>query len=151
MVMPIGKTEFQTGKLSDVVENDIVSFLKERKEMAFTSQEIMAGVHFETDFSNLETSKLSTYAVADFIALLHEMVRKGTVTNKIVEGQMYFIAGSDALAKCPKCRREVAEPKKTWIMAGRPDKQGLRLTLNIGLFECPTHGTFRAVLNKQRT
>jgi hypothetical protein len=150
-VMPIYKTEFQAGKLSQDVENDVIAFLNERKEMAFTSQEIMAGVHFQINFSTLETSGLSTFAVADFISLLYEMVSKGKVTNKIVEGQMYFTAVSDALSKCPKCGREVAEPKKTWTLAGRPDRQGQRLTLKIGLFECPTHGTFRTTLNKQKT
>lgn len=149
--MPIYKTEFQAGRLSQDVENDVISFLKERKEMAFTSQEIMDGVHFQTNFSTLETSRLSTFAVADFIALLYEMVNRGKLTNKIVEGQMYFTAVSGVLSRCPKCGREVAEPKKTWTLAGRPDKQGQRLTLNIGLFECPIHGTFRTTLSKQKT
>ena len=62
---------------------------------------------------------------------------------------MYFMIGGDA-AKCPKCGVEVAEPKKTWKMAGRPDKTGKRLQLHIGLFECPKHGAFRAVLAKQK-
>ena len=36
------------------------------------------------------------------------------------------------MAKCPKCGKEVA-PKKTWKMAGRPDKTGKRMELTIGL------------------
>jgi transcription initiation factor IIE alpha subunit len=55
------------------------------------------------------------------------------------------------LAKCPKCGAEVAKPKKTWKMAGRPDKQGKRMQLEIGLFECPKcHATFREVLSKKK-
>ncbi len=148
--MPVYKTEFQAGKLSQDVENDIIAFIKERKDMAFTSKEIMDGVHFQTDFNTLETSGMSTFAVADFIALLYEMVNKGKLTNKIVEGHMYFTVVNEGLARCPKCGREVAEPKKTWTLTGRPDGRGQRISLNIGLFDCPTHGTFRKTLSKQK-
>lgn len=147
--MPIDKEEFQNGKLHSEVEDDIASFLNERKEKAFTSHEIMGGVHFHTDFSTPEIAKMSTFAIADFTTLLHELVRKGKVKMKIVEGQMYFSAGGD-VAKCPKCGTEVAEPKKTWKMAGRPDKKGKRLVLHIGLFECPKHGNFRTALSKEK-
>jgi uncharacterized protein (UPF0212 family) len=55
------------------------------------------------------------------------------------------------MAKCPKCGAEVSKPKKTWKMAGRPDKQGKRMQLEIGLFECPKcHATFREVLSKKK-
>jgi len=147
--MPIGKTEFQGGKRFNEVEDSVASFLKERKENAFTSQEIMAGVDFRTDFSTLETSRISAFAVADFTNLLYEMVSKGKIIAKIVEGQMYFMAGG-GIAKCPKCGAEVAEPKKTWKMAGRPDRKGQRLQLHIGLFKCPKHGNFRVTLGKQK-
>ena len=147
--MPIGKEKFEAGELHSKVEDDIVSFLKERKERAFTSQEIMGGVHFHTDFSTFEIAKRSTFAIADFTALLYDLVRKGKVKMKVVRGRMYFMAGEPS-AKCPKCEIEIAEPKKTWKMAGRPDKKGKRLQLHIGLFECPKHGTFRTVLHKQK-
>jgi len=147
--MPIAKTEFQNGKRYNEVEDEITSFLKERKENAFTSQEIMAGVHFHSDFSSLETARISSFAVADFISLLYEMVSKGKLIAKIVEGQMFFMAGG-GIAKCPKCGAEVAEPKKTWKMAGRPDRKGQRLQLHIGLFKCPKHGNFRVTLGKQK-
>jgi len=147
--MPIGKTEFQGGKRFNEVEDSVASFLKERKENAFTSQEIMAGLGFRTDFGTLETSRISAFAVADFINLLYEMVRKGKVATRLVEGQMYFATGGN-VAKCPKCGDEIAEPKKTWKMAGRPDKKGQRLQLHIGLYECPKHGSFRVTLGKQK-
>jgi hypothetical protein len=147
--MPIAKAEFQNGRRYSEIEDDVTSFLKERKDNAFTSQEIMAGVHFQTDFSTLETTRISTFAVADFISLLYEMVSKGKISAKIVEGQMYFMTGG-GIAKCPKCGTEVAEPKKTWKMAGRPDKKGQRLQLHIGLFKCPKHGNFRVTLGKQK-
>jgi hypothetical protein len=52
------------------------------------------------------------------------------------------------MAKCPKCGKEVA-PKKTWKMAGKPDKMGKRTELTIGLCEC-CGKTFRTTLNKQK-
>jgi len=147
--MPIDKEKFESGKLHSKVEDEIISFLDERKEEAFTSQEIMGGVHFHTDFSTPEIAKMSTFAIADFTGLLYDLVKRGKVKLKVVRGRMYFMATGGSV-KCPKCGIEVAEPKKTWKMAGRPDKKGERLQLHIGLFECPKHRTFKTVLSKQK-
>ena len=55
------------------------------------------------------------------------------------------------MGKCPKCGTEVSKPKKTWKMAGRPDKQGKRMQLEIGLYGCPKcNATFREVLSKKK-
>ena len=54
------------------------------------------------------------------------------------------------MAKCPKCGGEVVKPRKTWKMAGRPDRQGKRLELEIGLFDCPKCGAFRKALSKRK-
>jgi hypothetical protein len=56
--------------------------------------------------------------------------------------------GGDLTAKCPTCGKEVA-PKKSWKMAGRPDKAGKRMELTIGLCEC-CGKTFRTTLNNQK-
>jgi hypothetical protein len=53
------------------------------------------------------------------------------------------------MAKCPKCKKEVSKPKKTWKMAGRKDKSGKRTELTIGLFEC-CGKSFRSVMNKRK-
>jgi len=54
------------------------------------------------------------------------------------------------MAKCPKCGADVPKLKKSWKMAGRPDKQGKRMQLEIGLYQCPNGHTFREVLSKQK-
>jgi len=55
------------------------------------------------------------------------------------------------MAKCPKCGGEVATPRKSWKMAGRPDKMGKRVELEIGIFDCPNcNKAFRAVLSKRK-
>jgi len=62
-----------------------------------------------------------------------------------------MMKGMIPMAKCPKCGTEVSKPRKTWKMAGRPDKSGKRLQLEIGLFDCPKcHGPFRATLSKKK-
>jgi len=148
--MPIEKEEFQEGKTRSKLEDDIILFLKERGEKAFTSQEIMGVMeYFHTDFSSPEIAQMSAFAIADFTTILHDLANKGKITNKTIKGQMYFLA-AEAKAKCPKCETQIAEPKKTWMMTGRPDKEGKRLQLHIGLFKCPIHGTFRLVLDKQK-
>lgn len=134
---------------SQNLEGEIVTFLSERREKVFTSQEIMGGVALHTEFSTPETAKMSTFAIADFTTVLYDMVRRGKVKMEIIRGRMHFRSLGDS-AKCPKCKREVAEPRKSWKMAGRPDKKGKRLQLHIGLFDCQKHGAFRKVLGKQK-
>lgn len=147
--MPIDKTEFQNGKSHSQVEDSVLAFLNERKEQAFTSHEIMEGVYFHTDFSSLETMRISTFATADFCTLLRELASEGRIRTKIVGDRIYFAAGTN-IATCPKCGAEVAEPRKSWKMTGRPDKKGQRLQLHVGLFKCPTHGDFRTAISKQK-
>lgn len=54
-----------------------------------------------------------------------------------------------SMAKCPDCGKEVKTAKKSWKMAGKPDKAGKRTELTIGLFEC-CGKTFRQVLDKKK-
>ena len=55
------------------------------------------------------------------------------------------------MAKCPKCGGDVANARKSWKMAGRPDKAGKRVELTIGLFDCPKcNKAFRVVLGKRK-
>ena len=60
------------------------------------------------------------------------------------------------MAKCPKCGTEVSSPKKKWMMAGRPDKSGKKMQLEIGLLhacmhDClKCHKSFRVVLSKKK-
>jgi len=137
------------GKNAGKEEDRIVSFLTERKGRGYTPEEIMGGLHIDIDFTNPETSRMSTFSIAEFIALLCDLVRKEKVEMTFIDGRMYFMA-SEASAKCPKCGIKVAAPKKKWEMIGRPDKKGKRMQLIIGIFKCPRHGTFRAVLGKQK-
>jgi len=147
--MPISKKDFAEGKLHSKVEDEIFSFLKERKEGAFTTQEIMGIIHYHPDFTTPEISRMSTFAIADFTTLLHDMVKQGTIKMKVVRNRMYYMATNAHTAKCPDCKK-FFEPKKTWKMAGRPDKKGKRLQLHIGFYRCPKDGTFRKVLGKRK-
>ncbi len=146
--MPIEKEKFEEGKVHSELEQEVVSFLNERRDKAFTSQEIMGGMQLHTNFSRPEIAMMSTFAIADFTALLYGLVSKGEVRMQMIKNRMYFMAGG--VDKCPKCGVRVVEPRKSWKMAGRPDKDGKRTELTIGLFECPKHGAFRAVLSKEK-
>jgi|GEM_PF-816427 len=58
--------------------------------------------------------------------------------------------GGKYVPKCPKCGSEGSLRKK-WKMAGRPDKMGKRMELEIGLFNCNRcKKPFRVVLNKRK-
>ncbi len=147
--MPIDREEFENGEIHSKVEEEIISFLQERKERAFTSQEIMEGIRYHTEFSTPEIVKMSAFAVADFTTFLHHLVEKGEIRMKIVRGRMYFAAAPNGINRCPKCGEAIAAGK-TWKMAGRPNKRGEKLQLHIGLFKCPKHGFFRAVIGRQK-
>ncbi|NIU39763.1 chorismate-binding protein [Candidatus Bathyarchaeota archaeon] len=55
------------------------------------------------------------------------------------------------MAKCPKCGADVGSARKSWKMAGRPDRTGKRMQLTIGLFDCPRcKKPFRVVLDKRK-
>jgi len=55
------------------------------------------------------------------------------------------------MAKCPSCGSNIARPRKTWKMAGRPDRSGKRMQLTIGLYDCPKcKKTFRKVEEKKK-
>jgi hypothetical protein len=53
------------------------------------------------------------------------------------------------MAKCPKCGMPVASPRKTWKMAGRPDRNGKRTELTIGLYDHCSK-SFRKVIAKRK-
>lgn len=78
----------------------------------------------------------------------------GTSSDTLVSGTKMEkpspdpIEAQTKMAKCPVCGKEVV-PKKTWTMAGRPNKEGRRTELTIGLFECCDQ-TFRDTIDKKK-
>ena len=55
------------------------------------------------------------------------------------------------MAKCKHCGADTDKLRKTWKMAGRPDKMGKRIQLTIGLYDCPKCGkAFRKVEKKEK-
>jgi hypothetical protein len=67
----------------------------------------------------------------------------------IVIDERCYVKEGNCMAKCPKCGKEVSTPKKTWKMAGRPDKSGKKTEITIGLFEhCGK--SFRAAVGKRK-
>ncbi|HUV98493.1 MAG TPA: hypothetical protein VMW14_03210 [Candidatus Paceibacterota bacterium] len=148
--MPITKKEFEKGRIRSTLEEEIITFLFERKDRAFTSQEVMEGLSYHAEFNTPEISKMSTFTIADFTTFLHHLVENGKIMVKIVRGRTYIMAKLESSVRCPKCGGEIAKPKKTWKMTARPDKKGARLQLQIGLFQCPKHGFFRKALEKRK-
>ena len=88
--MPIEKERFTKDKTD--LEAEIASFLKARKEKAFTAEEIMGLTSFHVDFDSQETSETSAFIAANFVAVLNDLVRKGQVAKKDVNNRMYFTA-----------------------------------------------------------
>jgi len=78
------------------------------------------------------------------IAAMHRICKK-TGAERVSE------SSSKDGQSAPKCGIEVSSPKKRWTMAGRPDKTGKRMQIEIGLFDCPKcKKPFRVALSKQK-
>ena len=89
---------------------------------------------------SLRRLSCSSLAILDGKSFIHH----------IQDMNVKFNGGVD-MVKCKNCGAEVESPRKTWKMAGRPDKAGLRTELTIGLFDCQNCGkSFKVVLNKQK-
>jgi hypothetical protein len=66
----------------------------------------------------------------------------------VVNNSFTTVQGGELMAKCPTCGKEV-EPKKSWKMAGKPDKAGKRIELTIGLCECYGKPSGRHLANRK--
>ena len=90
--MPIDKERFEM--ISNRLEEEMISFLKKRKGKAFTADEIMGSTSFHVDFDVPGTSKTATFIVANFVAVLQDLVSKGKISRKVVNNRMYFMASA---------------------------------------------------------
>ncbi len=81
---------------------------------------------------------------------LAEAIQKIDKTGEDLRRGLLNSFNSSEKAACPKCGLETI-PVKTWKMAGKPSKTGVRLQLTIGHYKCPKcNKTFRRVLAKEK-
>jgi hypothetical protein len=81
---------------------------------------------------------------------LAEAIEKIDKTGEDLRRELLNSLNSSDKAACPKCGIET-NPVKTWKMAGRPSKTGIRLQLTIGHYKClKCNKTFRKVIAKEK-
>jgi uncharacterized protein (UPF0212 family) len=81
---------------------------------------------------------------------LAEAIQKIDKNGEDLRGELLNSFNSSEKTACPRCGIETI-PVKTWKMAGRPSKTGVRLQLTIGYYKCPKcNKTFRRVLAKEK-
>jgi len=90
--MPVSRSEFESGQILTELESRIITFLGKNRTQAFTSNEIMDGINFQTDFSNIVVAILSGLSVLGFPTILKDLVTKGKIRTNIIQGQYYFMA-----------------------------------------------------------
>jgi len=90
--MRIDKKRFES--VSDRLEEEILSFLKKHKRKAFTADEIMGSTSFCVYLDLPVTSRTSPFMIANFVAVLHDLVSKGEISRKVVDNRMYFMASA---------------------------------------------------------
>lgn len=97
--MPIKRKEFKTGKIESELEKEIISFFNENSEEAFEPNEIMDRVNFQTGYSSdLKDALVSNISIHGFITTLDELVKKGKIEKKFIDGKFYYIARELRLA-----------------------------------------------------
>lgn len=89
-LMPITRKEFEKSSLN--LEEEIVAFLNAHRDKAYTSDEIINATNLRADFDLDATTRISVFVVANFVAILHDLVAKGKIRRKVVNNRMYFIA-----------------------------------------------------------
>jgi hypothetical protein len=87
--MPIDKKRFEG--VSDRLEEEMLYFLKKHKGKAFTADEIMRETSFYVYLDLPVSSKTSPFMVANFVAVLHDLVSKEVISRKVVDNRMYFM------------------------------------------------------------
>jgi hypothetical protein len=90
--MPIDKKRFEG--VSDRLEEEILSLLKKHKGKAFAADEIMRETSFYVYLDLPTTSKTSPFMIANFVAVLHDLVSKGVISRKVVDNRMYFMVNA---------------------------------------------------------
>lgn len=81
---------------------------------------------------------------------LAEAITSVTEGGEDLRGNLLALLNRTEKAACPRCGRET-NPIKTWKMAGRPSKKGLRSQLTIGYYKCAKCSkTFRNVIMKEK-
>jgi hypothetical protein len=90
--MPIERDEFESGKVLNKLEKAIIAFLQKNHDKAFTSSEIMEGINFQTDFSDVLRAMISGVALLLFPNVLNNLVASGKIRVNIVQGLYYYMA-----------------------------------------------------------
>jgi hypothetical protein len=87
---PITRKEFKRSPIN--LEEEILAFLKENTDKAFTSEEIMNRTSFRTELDLTTGSRISVWIAANFVAFINDMAAKGKIQRKVVNNRMYFAA-----------------------------------------------------------
>lgn len=81
---------------------------------------------------------------------LAESLEKIDETGEDLRVELLNLVGGSEKATCPECGIE-NHPVKTWKMAGKPSKTGIRLQLTIGHYKClKCKKSFRRVITKNK-
>lgn len=90
--MPISRNEFEEGQILTDIEKTIISFLEKNRNTAYTSIEIMDGINFQRNYSDLWKIIISGLALWGFPQILNGLVAKGKIKYNIIKGEYYYTA-----------------------------------------------------------
>jgi hypothetical protein len=90
--MPINRDEFESGRVLSNLERAIVAFLEKSRDKAFPSDEIMDGIHLQTDFSDIFRAIISGVVVLGFPSILQRLATDRKIRMNIIGGRYYYMA-----------------------------------------------------------
>jgi hypothetical protein len=90
--MPISREDFESGHTLNDLENSIISFLEKDRSTAFSPSEIMDGINYQRDYSDLLTFTVAGNTIYLFPQVLNNLVATGKIRYNIIEGEHYYMA-----------------------------------------------------------
>ena len=90
--MTTNHEEFEPKQIQTNIEKAIISFLNKNRRRAFRSVEIMDGINFQTEFSNIFRALFSGIAIFAFPSILNNLVSRGKIKSKIIHGEFCYMA-----------------------------------------------------------
>jgi hypothetical protein len=87
---PISRKEFEKGNVN--LKKEILAFLDANNEKAFTAEEIMSKVSFQTNLDLEAAPRVSVFIAANLAAFLNDLAAEGSIKRKVVSNRMYFMS-----------------------------------------------------------
>lgn len=89
---PITDKEFENSSIN--LKEEIIAFLKEHQDKAYTAEEIMNKTSLQTSLDLVSAPNITFFIASNFVAFLNDLAVSGEIKRKVARNRMYFMKGS---------------------------------------------------------